>query len=88
MNEKGQLDVYVSLPYNIAPIRAPAKLAFSAKYSEYGICGALGLFDHGVREESDMAYACNKWDVSGGQVEGAQGGWDRGKISVFNRGKQ
>lgn len=32
----------------------PAKVAFSSKYAEYGICGALGLSDHGLSEEADM----------------------------------
>lgn len=35
-------------------MRIPAKLAFSAKYSEYGICGAKGLLDQGCSEESAM----------------------------------
>lgn len=35
-------------------MRIPAKFAFSAKYSEYGICGAKGLLDQGFSEESDM----------------------------------
>lgn len=39
----------------MAPIGYPAKLTFSLKYSEYGICGALGSLDQGASDESDMA---------------------------------
>ena len=46
--------MWVSAPYDIAPIRIPAKLSFSARYSQDGICGALGLVDQGVSEGSDM----------------------------------
>jgi hypothetical protein len=36
----------------------PAKISFSARYSRDGICGALGLLDKGVSEESDIIRTC------------------------------
>ena len=51
-------------------MRIPAKVVFSARYHEYGICGALGLLDQGFSEESgsDMAWS----QITGGEtsVEG------------------
>ena len=40
------------------PIRTPAKYPFSVRYSEDGICGALGPLDQDVSEESDMTRTC------------------------------
>ena len=46
-------------------MRIPAKFAFSWKYKEYGIFGALGLVDHGSWEP-DMARMCTMKDFDGG----------------------
>ena len=59
-------------------MRAPAKVSFSARCSEGGICGALGSLDQDVSDESDMCrtrVAGNggcMWGV--GEAEGRGGG--------------
>jgi hypothetical protein len=62
-------------------MRTPAKFAFSAKYSEYGIWGAKGLVDHGTSEELDMAQACAAGgkDFCGRRAKGGRGIRDEGK---------
>lgn len=51
--------------------RAPAKFSFSARYSLYGICGALVLSDQGSPKEPDMVQmGATKWRGSDGRVGG------------------
>ena len=40
------------------PTTFPAKVSFSARYSQDGICGALGPLNQDVSEESDMTRTC------------------------------
>ena len=47
-------------------MKTPAKLAFSWKYKEYGIFGALGLPDHDSGE-LDMVQMRVKKDFDGGR---------------------
>ena len=49
------MDAYVGVPYDIAPIRTPAKFVFSEKYKGYEICGAFGSSDQGRWDELDMS---------------------------------
>ena len=63
---------------------APAKLDFSAKYSEYGICGALGLFDQGVTEVSDMAWMWN-WRKGFRREAGRGGSWVKRPLGLEKR---
>lgn len=53
-------------------MEAPAKYDFSAKYSTYGISGALGLSDQGSSQETFMGQSCitGGEELSGGRVEG------------------
>ena len=51
------MEAYVGIPYNIAPIRIPAKLVFSEKYkvfgsSAQGFCDGLGMARTYVTEET------------------------------------
>ena len=45
------------VPQRIEPMRIAAKFAFSWKYKECGMLGALGLVDHGSWEP-DMVRTC------------------------------
>jgi hypothetical protein len=53
-------------------MRNPAKLAFSAKYSEYGIWGALGLSDQDFCDELSIVSAVGR-DLCREIVEGNEG---------------
>lgn len=73
-------------------MRIPAKLAFSAKYRLYGICGAFGLLDHGC--ESDMAQRgifsegrTGLWvkEREGSEIE--EEGWSRLRVISRPRGE-
>lgn len=64
----------MSIPWKIAPVRSPAKIAFSQKYKEYGICGALGLSDQGLAEESDIGQAGVGW--TRGELRGREMSWE------------
>ena len=47
-------------------MRVPANHVFSKRYSPYGICGALGLSDHGCSWESDMVQCVRGGGISAG----------------------
>ena len=69
-------------PYSIAPTENPAKLAFSAKYNECGIFGALGLSDHGFPEEFAITQTCTAGEgvrAKGGRRTEMRGGNHRAR---------
>ena len=49
------MDIYIDVPYNIAPVKIPAKAAFPSKHSQNRIHRTLGLLGQGVSGESDTA---------------------------------
>lgn len=50
----------------------PAKLDFSAKYIQCGTCGALGLSDQGICDESDIGQACTAGEQMLGRGTGTR----------------
>jgi len=50
-------------------MKLPASVAFSAVYSYFGICGALGLSDHGAARSSYMVWMCTGRVVGTGNGE-------------------
>lgn len=50
------INEWFHVPYNLAPMKSPAKITFSPLYTERGICEALELLDQSFRKETDMAH--------------------------------